>query len=177
MKKLIFLFIIAFIIQTAKSQNHAIGSGFGLSDFEPPVYFNYQFNYKLLNTKLKASLLPFGMRTTSMSSSYDLYLGISTNAKKRNILRLNAGITFFNPKLSNYEPRIKQQANPIFNFEYSYAFSPNHLITSNLSYSWYITKTHNLNGNDKNYDVFYLIIEIGYAYRFKQRTKEEKPTN
>lgn len=173
-KHLLFVILITSIFSSAKSQNHTIGAGLGFSDFEPPVYLNYQFNYKLLNTKFKANLLPFGQWTNQMSSSYDLYVGLSTNAQKRNILRLNAGITFFNPKKSKYEPDIKQQVNPIFNFEYSYAFNSNHLITSSLSVSQYITKTHYIRGNDKNYNVFYFIMEIGYAYRFKKQEKSSK---
>jgi hypothetical protein len=176
-KHLLFVILITSIVTSAKSQNHIVGTGLGISDFEPPVYITYQFNYKLINSKFKASLLPIGLWTTPMSSSYDLYLGIKTKEEKRNIFSLNAGITLFNPKPSRYKPSIKQQVNPIINFEYAFAFNANHRFTSNLSFSQYVTLTHNLNGNDKNYNVTYLIIEIGYAFRFKRKPEDVKSIN
>ena len=90
MKSIKLIFLFSFIIVIAKSQNHIVGTGIGISDFEPPIYVTYQFNYKLLNTKFKASLLPIGLWTTPMSSSYDLYLGIKTKEEKRHIFSLNA---------------------------------------------------------------------------------------
>lgn len=177
MKNIKLIFLFSFIIVIAKSQNHIVGTGIGISDFEPPIYVTYQFNYKLLNTKFKASLLPIGLWTTPMSSSYDLYLGIKTKEEKRHIFSLNAWTTLFNPKPSRYKPSIKQQVNPIINFEYAFAFNANHRFTSNLSFSQYITLTHNLTGNDKNFNVTNLIIEIGYAYRFKRKPEAVKSTN
>jgi hypothetical protein len=174
MKNIKLIFLFTSIIQIAKSQNHVIGIGLGVSDFEPPIYINYQFKYKLLNTKFKASLLPIGLWTKSMSSSYDLYLGIKTKEEKRNIFSLNAGITLFNPRTSRYEPRIKQQVNPIINFEYAFAFNANHRITTDLSISQYSTYIPYKSGENYNTSVEYVIIEFGYAYRFKKRTKEEK---
>ena len=89
MKNIKLIFLFSFVIVITKSQNHIVGTGIGISDFEPPVYVTYQFNYKLLNTKFKASLLPIGLWTTPMSSSYDLYIGITTKEEKRNLFSLN----------------------------------------------------------------------------------------
>jgi hypothetical protein len=175
-KHLLFVILITSIVTSAKSQNHIVGTGLGISDFEPPVYITYQFNYKLLNTKFKASLLPFGLWTTPMSSSYDLYLGITTKEEKRNLFSLNAGITLFNPKVDKYANNIKQQVNPIINFEYAYAFNTNHRITTNLSFSEYSTYIPGVSGNH-NTSVSYIIIEIGYAYRFKRKLENVKSTN
>ena len=66
-KHLLFVILITSIVTSAKSQNHIVGTGLGISDFEPPVYITYQFNYKLLNTKFKASLLPFGFDYDSVT--------------------------------------------------------------------------------------------------------------
>jgi hypothetical protein len=177
MKNIKLIFLFTSIIQIAKSQNHAIGVGSGISRFEPNIHINYQFNYKLLNTKFKASLLPFGLWTSTMSSSYDLYLGIKTPEDKRNIFSLNTGITLFNPRIATYETRIKQQVNPIINFEYAFAFNANHRITTDLSISQYSTYIPYKSGENYNTSVEYIIIEFGYSYRFKKRTKEEKNTN
>jgi hypothetical protein len=171
MKNIKLIFLFSFIIVIAKSQNHIVSAGLGISNFEPPIYVTYQFNYKLLNTKFKASLLPIGLWATSMSSSYDLYLGITTKEEKRNLFSLNAGITLFNPKVDKYANNIKRQVNPIINFEYAYAFNTNHRITTNLSFSEYNTYIPGVSGNHDT-GVSYIIIEIGYAYRFKKQTKE-----
>ena len=103
-------------------------------------------------------------------------MGIKSNENKKNIFSLNTGITLIYPKAEYYNSRVKQQINPIINFEYSYAFLPNNYITTDLSFSQFNTYITTHSGN-LYVDKPYLIIEIGYAHRFKKRTKEEKPTN
>lgn len=177
MRKLAYIFVILFLHHVSNSQNHVIGMGFGISSFEPPIYLNYQFNYKLLNTKIKASLLPIGLWSSAMSSSYDLYAGIKTKDDKRNVFSLNTGIILFHPKTQDYYTSIKQQVNPIVNFEYAFAFNANNRITADLSISQYNKHVATKFSNYDDISVEYMILEIGYAYKFKKRTKEVKTTN
>ena len=48
MKNIKLIFLFTSMIQIAKSQNHVIGIGLGVSDFEPPIYIlttNLNINY------------------------------------------------------------------------------------------------------------------------------------
>lgn len=71
MRKLSILISFFAFVTISKSQTHTIGIGSGYNTFESPIYINYQYNNKWLNSKIKLNVLPFGMHTTSWGLSND----------------------------------------------------------------------------------------------------------
>jgi hypothetical protein len=176
MRKLVYIFVILFLHHVSNSQNHLIGANVGFYSFENPhLALNYQFNYKVLNTKIK-SVFPYEFWKSFNYSINDLYVGLKTNDEKRHILYFNLGASFLIPTSEDHTS-LKQQANPILNLGYSCSIKKYHRITLDISVSKWNIVNYDKWGEQKTSWYPYLIFEIGYAYRFKKRTKEVKTTN
>jgi hypothetical protein len=72
---------------------------------------------------------------------------------------------------------MKQQVNPIIDFGYALSLKKIHHITLEISFSKLNYSLYNKYGKRSKgyYPVF--IAELGYAYKFNRRKKEEKNTN
>ncbi len=176
MRKLIFIALLVFLKQFAKSQNHLIGANIGFYTYDPHFALNYQFNYKLLNTKIKSSVLLSEFSNKIHTSINDIYLGIKTNEDKTHIFYINTGVSLYTD-ITVDESYMKQQVNPIIDFGYALSIKNNHHITFDISFSKLDYFLYDKYGKRSKgyYPVF--IAELGYAYKFNKRTKEEKTTN
>ncbi len=187
MVKNIFTIIVLFICVNINAQNdtllkkpskinHLVGIGIGYSTFEPPIYLNYQFNYRFFNVKTKIAILPFGLRVYPWSFSNDYYLGVKSAFDKKNIFALNFGISFLYPKKDKYELEIKQQINPIVNFEYSYRFKNCNRLFFDIDYSTYKHSESIGQGSASKYADFtnsFLNIQFGYCFFLLKQKKKQ----
>lgn len=176
MRKLVYIFVILFLYHVSKSQNHVIGTNIGFYTYDPHFALNYQFNYKLLNTKVKSTVLLSEFSDKIHTSINDIYLGIKTKEDKAHVFYFNTGISLYTD-ITVDESYMKQQVNPIIDFEYTLSLKKAHHITLDISFSKLNYSLYDKYG--KRSIAFYpvYILEIGYAYKFKKRTKEVKTTN
>ena len=152
-----------------------MGTNIGFYSFENPhLALNYQFNYKVLNTKIK-SVFPYQFWKSFDYSINDIYIGLKTDDEKAHILYINLGASFLIPVSEKYTT-LKQQANPILDIGYAGCIKKNHRITLDFSASKWNMVNNDKWGKQTTSWYPYVIFEVGYAYRFKKRTKE-KNTN
>lgn len=156
------------------AQKHYLGLGAGISSFEPPVYINYQFNYKLLCAKTKFAVLPMGRYADAWSILNDYYIGIKSNTDKRNTFALNVGVSLFKPNGDGYE--IKTQANPIVNFEYAVRLKKQGRLFLDVDLSSYVYSVYYHGGGkpSRNETKTYMNIQIGYCFLLHKNSKASK---
>lgn len=155
------------------AQKHYLGLGAGISSFEPPVYINYQFNYKLLCAKTKLAFLPFGFSSETWGFSNDYYIGIKSNTDKRNTFALNAGVSLFKPGKDGFG--VKQQANFIANFEYALRLKKQNRLFFDVDVSSFVYTPSHIKFS-KNYEdiVPYMNIQMGYCFLLHRNSKTSK---
>lgn len=153
------------------AQKHYLGLGAGISSFEPLVYVNYQFNYKLLSAKTKLAVLPAGRYADAWSILNDYYVGINSNTDKRHTFALNVGISLFKPN----GDEINAQANPIANFEYAVRLKKQNRLFFDVDLSSYVYSVYYHGGGtpSRKETTPYMNIQMGYCFLLQKNVQKQ----
>lgn len=174
---LLAIILISSIFSSAKSQNHVAGLGLGTTRRSTIIYLDYQFNYKIFNSKVKCSLFPEDFKNRSLRSMIDLYVGLKTKDGNFITCYFNFGGSFYNPNKSLIIQDANQQINPILNFECAFTITENIFFTTGISIYQLQILIPQKTGEYYKKPGAYTLLEMGITHKFNIKKNKKEISN